>query len=84
MDAALILIVAMRNSLAPAPALIGSGSRTSQPTLLAAYEEGKWPRRPPGTSDLIRRLMDQHGLARADLVPILGTPSRHQLQCCGN
>ena len=36
----------------------------------------KWPRRPPSTADLIRHLMDQHGLTRADLVPILGTASR--------
>jgi len=25
---------------------------------------------------LIRHLMDQHGLTRADLIPLLGTPSR--------
>jgi HTH-type transcriptional regulator / antitoxin HigA len=31
---------------------------------------------PPSTADLIRHLMDQHGLTRADLVPILGSPSR--------
>src|SRR5438067_13780951 len=42
----------------------------------AAYEESKWPRRPPSTAELIRHLMDQHGLKRADMVPILGTPSR--------
>jgi len=36
----------------------------------------KWPRRPPSTGNLIRHLMDQHGLTRADMVPILGTPSR--------
>jgi antitoxin component HigA of HigAB toxin-antitoxin module len=47
-----------------------------QARLIAAYEEGKWPRRPPSTADLIRHLMDQHGLTRADMVPILGTPSR--------
>ena len=35
-----------------------------------------WPRRPPSIADLIRHLMDQHGLTRADMVPILGTPSR--------
>jgi len=40
------------------------------------YEESKWPRRPPSTGNLIRHLMDQHGLTRADMVPILGTPSR--------
>jgi HTH-type transcriptional regulator / antitoxin HigA len=32
--------------------------------------------RPPSLADLIRHLMDQHGLTRADMVPILGTPSR--------
>ena len=30
----------------------------------------------PSVADLIRHLMDQHGLTRADLVPLLGTPSR--------
>jgi HTH-type transcriptional regulator / antitoxin HigA len=48
----------------------------AQARLIAAYEETKWPRRPPGTADFIRHLMDQHGLSRADMVPILGTPSR--------
>ena len=33
-------------------------------------------RRPLSIADLIRHLMDQHGLTRADMVPILGTPSR--------
>jgi HTH-type transcriptional regulator / antitoxin HigA len=48
----------------------------AQARLIAAYEESKWPRRPPSTADLIRHLMDQHGLSRADVVAILGTPSR--------
>jgi len=48
----------------------------AQARLIAAYEESQWPRRPPRTADLIRHLMDQHGLTRADMVPILGTPSR--------
>lgn len=48
----------------------------AQARLIAAYEEGKWPHRPPSTADLIRHLMDQHGLSRAEMVPILGTPSR--------
>jgi len=47
-----------------------------QARLVAAYEEKKWPRRPPSVADLIRHLMDQHGLTRADLIPLLGTPSR--------
>jgi HTH-type transcriptional regulator / antitoxin HigA len=48
----------------------------AQALLIAAYEERKWPRRQPSIADLIRHLMDQHGLTRADMVPILGTPSR--------
>ena len=48
----------------------------AQARLIAAYEERKWPRQPPSIANLIRHLMDQHGLTRADMVPILGTPSR--------
>ncbi len=48
----------------------------AQARLIAAYEERKWPRRTPKVADLIRHLMDQHSLSRADMVPILGTPSR--------
>jgi HTH-type transcriptional regulator/antitoxin HigA len=48
----------------------------AQARLIAAYEEAKWPRRSPSVADLIRHLMDQHGLTRADMAPILGTPSR--------
>jgi hypothetical protein len=36
----------------------------AQARLIAAYEEKKWPRRPPSVADLIRHLMDQHGLTR--------------------
>ena len=31
---------------------------------------------PASTAELIRHLMDQHDLSRADIAPILGTPSR--------
>jgi HTH-type transcriptional regulator / antitoxin HigA len=48
----------------------------AQARLIAAYEEAKWPRLMPSTAEIVRYLMDQHGLTRADLVPILGTPSR--------
>jgi HTH-type transcriptional regulator/antitoxin HigA len=48
----------------------------AQARLIAAYEERRWPRRRPGIADLIRHLMEQHGLTRSDMVPILGTPSR--------
>jgi HTH-type transcriptional regulator / antitoxin HigA len=48
----------------------------AQARLIAAYEESKWPRRPPSTAELIRHLMDQYGLTRADMIPLLGMPSR--------
>jgi HTH-type transcriptional regulator / antitoxin HigA len=48
----------------------------AQARLIAAYEETKWPRRHPSAADVLLYLMDQHGLTRADLVPLLGTPSR--------
>lgn len=85
MDATLILID-NDSELARARALVDRLWQSEEPTdvarlqaqarLIAAYEEAKWPRRSPGTADLIRHLMDQHGLTRADMVPILGTPSR--------
>jgi HTH-type transcriptional regulator/antitoxin HigA len=48
----------------------------AQARLIAAYEESKWPRRAARPADVVRYLMDQHGLSRADMVPILGTESR--------
>ena len=85
MDATLILIDSDAE-LARARALVDRLWDSSAPAdlarleaqarLIAAYEERKWPRRPPTTADLIRHLMDQHGLTQADMAPILGTPSR--------
>jgi HTH-type transcriptional regulator/antitoxin HigA len=85
MDATLILIDSDAE-LARARALVDRLWQSDDPAeiarlqaqarLIAAYEESKWPRRPPRTADLILHLMDQHGLTRADMVPILGTPSR--------
>jgi HTH-type transcriptional regulator / antitoxin HigA len=48
----------------------------AQARLIEAYERARWPRRTPSLPDLLTYLMDQHGLSRADLVPLLGTPSR--------
>jgi HTH-type transcriptional regulator/antitoxin HigA len=48
----------------------------AQARLIAAYEETKWPRRAASTADVVRYLMDQHGLSRSDMIPILGTASR--------
>ena len=49
---------------------------TAQARLIEACERARWPRRAPSLPDLLTYLMDQHGLSRADLVPLLGTPSR--------
>jgi HTH-type transcriptional regulator/antitoxin HigA len=49
---------------------------TAQARLIEAYERARWPRRAPSLPDLLTYLMVQHGLSRADLVPLLGTPSR--------
>jgi HTH-type transcriptional regulator/antitoxin HigA len=85
MDATLILIDS-HAELARARALVDRIRASEAPAdiarlhaqahLIAAYEDRKWPRRPPSTADLIRHLTDQHNLTRADVVPILGTPSR--------
>jgi HTH-type transcriptional regulator / antitoxin HigA len=48
----------------------------AQARLIAAYEEKKWPPRAPSAAEVIRYLMDQHGLTRADLTPLLGPASR--------
>jgi HTH-type transcriptional regulator/antitoxin HigA len=85
MDATLILIDSDAE-LARARALVDRLWSSNDPTdgvrleaqarLIAAYEERKWPYRPPGVADMIRHLMDQHGITRAEMVPILGTASR--------
>lgn len=48
----------------------------AQARLVEAYERDRWPQRTPTVPDLLTYLMDQHGLSRADLVPLLGTASR--------
>lgn len=48
----------------------------AQARLIEAYERSRWPRRTVTIPELLTYLMDQHGLTRADLVPLLGTASR--------
>ena len=48
----------------------------AQACLVEVYERTKWPRAAPALPVLLAYLMDQHGLSRADLVPLLGTASR--------
>jgi HTH-type transcriptional regulator/antitoxin HigA len=44
--------------------------------LIAAREEEKWPPSAARSADVIRYPMDQHGLKRTDLVPLLGSAER--------
>jgi HTH-type transcriptional regulator/antitoxin HigA len=48
----------------------------AQARLIESYERARWPRRAPTLPELLTYLMDQHDLARADLIPLLGTASR--------
>jgi len=48
----------------------------AQARLIESYERERWPRRVPALPELLTYVMDQHGLSRADLVPLLGTASR--------
>jgi HTH-type transcriptional regulator / antitoxin HigA len=48
----------------------------AQARLMEAYERARWPRRTPTLPELLTYLMNQHGLSRADLIPLLGTRSR--------
>jgi HTH-type transcriptional regulator / antitoxin HigA len=48
----------------------------AQARLMEAYERTRWPRTPPTLPVLLAYLMAQHSLSRADLVPLLGSPSR--------
>jgi HTH-type transcriptional regulator/antitoxin HigA len=70
--AAKALVAKLMASQAPAD----RARMTAQARLVEAYERSRWPRRTPSLPGLLSYLMDQHGLSRADLVPLLGTASR--------
>lgn len=48
----------------------------AQARLVEDYERQRWPRKAPSVPQLLVYLMDQHGLTRADLVPLLGGAGR--------
>ena len=48
----------------------------AQARLVEAYERARWQRVAPTIPGLLAYLLDQHGLARSDLVPLLGGASR--------
>jgi HTH-type transcriptional regulator/antitoxin HigA len=85
MDATLIIIDSDAE-LARAHALVEKLMTSAKPSdvvrlraqarLIAAYEQERHPPRAARPADILRYLMDQHGLSSADMVPILGTASR--------
>ena len=48
----------------------------AQARLIEAYERSRWHQKTPELPDVLAYLLDQNDLTRADLVPLLGTPSR--------
>jgi HTH-type transcriptional regulator/antitoxin HigA len=48
----------------------------AQARLVEDYERQRWPRKAPSVPQLLTYLMDQHGLTRADLAPLLGGAGR--------
>jgi len=48
----------------------------AQARLIEVYERNRWPRKSARLADVLTYLMEEHGLTRADLVPLLGTASR--------
>jgi HTH-type transcriptional regulator/antitoxin HigA len=83
---ATVIVIDSESELARARALVDRLMASDKPEdlarlaaqacLIAAYEEEKWPPRPPRAAEAIRYLMDQHRLKRADLVPLLGNAER--------
>ena len=85
MDATLIVVdsgAELARALKLLDTLMGSDDpakaarAAAQARVIAANEQTRWPPRPARTANVIRYLMDQHGLSRTDMVPILGTMSR--------
>ncbi|MBM3572005.1 MAG: XRE family transcriptional regulator [Alphaproteobacteria bacterium] len=82
----MLIVIESESDHAQAKALVERLMRSDEPAdrirmvaqarLIEAWERVRWPRRAPGLPDLLAYLMDQHGMTRADLAPLLGTPSR--------
>jgi HTH-type transcriptional regulator/antitoxin HigA len=75
-DAELARARALVDSLMTSDDPANTARLAAQARLIAAYEQEKWPPRRPNTAELLRYLMDRHGLKQRDLVPFLGTAGR--------
>jgi HTH-type transcriptional regulator/antitoxin HigA len=75
-DAELARARALVDTLMNSDDPVAAARLAAQARLIAAYEQEKWPPRRPKTAEVLRYLMEQHRLKRADLVPLLGTVDR--------
>jgi len=75
-DAELARARALVDSLMTSDKPADTARLTAQARLIAAYEQEKWLPRRPKTAEVLRYLMDQHGLRRSDLVPLIGSAAR--------
>jgi len=72
------LVNRLWNSIDPAD----TARLEAQARLISAYEERKWPRRPPSIADLIRHLMDQHA-SREPIWCRSSAPQAGSAKSCG-
>ena len=75
-DAELARALKLVDKLLPSDDPADAKRLAAQARLIEAYEQTNWPPRSPRPADVIRYLMDQHGLSRADMIPMLGGASR--------
>ncbi|MBY0431996.1 MAG: hypothetical protein K2Q10_12415 [Rhodospirillales bacterium] len=81
-----IVIIQNDQDLAEAQALVACLGTSDDPAdiarlraqalILAAYEAERWPSGPASVAEVLKYIMDQHGLTPADLAPVLGARSR--------
>jgi HTH-type transcriptional regulator/antitoxin HigA len=76
MKATLIIVQALVSKLMQSNEAADRARMVAQARLIEAYERARWPRKAPPLPDLLTYLVEQNGLTRADLVPLLGTASR--------
>jgi HTH-type transcriptional regulator/antitoxin HigA len=75
-DADLAEAMALLDSLVEAASEDDVARLRAQARLIEDYERRRWPRKAPSVPNLLLYLMDQHGLTRADMAPLMGGAGR--------
>ena len=75
-DADLAEAMALVDSLMEAASEDDVARLRAQARLIEDYERRRWPRKAPSVPNLLLYLMDQHGLTRADMAPLMGGAGR--------